>query len=320
MMTLSPPEIPPLQTMSAYKKSDATTSVTTKGTRRRVFAKRFFSTVLLWSVLGAVVLINHEAAYFVLIGATGLLALWEYFQMLQNKSISTFPYFGMVSAAIFFTCGFANLSLHPTHPIPLELPLLCVFIVALFVRQLFYKIPLNARVLEGIASTTFGLLYIPFLFLFIPKSIYLIPPHIPQHPSGCLYVFYMIVVAKFSDMGAYLVGSLIGRHKVVPHISPAKTWEGFGGAIAFSLIASLGLRALMPHQLGILNWIDAVVLGIGLSIAAVIGDLAESILKRCTNVKDSGKAFPGIGGILDLVDSLLFAAPLLYFYLTWKLS
>jgi phosphatidate cytidylyltransferase len=116
-------------------------------------------------------------------------------------------------------------------------------------------------------------------------------------------------------MGAYLTGSLIGKHKLVPHISPAKTWEGLGGALGFSLLASLGLFWLMPTQLSALNWTHAAVLGLLLGFAAVIGDLAESIVKRSTGVKDSGNFLPGIGGALDLIDSLLFTAPLLFFYL-----
>jgi phosphatidate cytidylyltransferase len=116
-------------------------------------------------------------------------------------------------------------------------------------------------------------------------------------------------------MGAYLTGSLIGRHPLVPHISPKKTWEGFFGALAFSLLASLGLFHLMPGHLSVLNQTHAVILGLLLGFAAVIGDLAESIIKRSTGVKDSGNMLPGIGGALDLIDSLLFTAPLLFFYL-----
>jgi phosphatidate cytidylyltransferase len=102
---------------------------------------------------------------------------------------------------------------------------------------------------------------------------------------------------------------------LIPHISPKKTWEGFVGALFFSLLASLGMFKLMPGHLSVLNWTHATVLGLILGFAAVIGDLAESIVKRSTGVKDSGNLLPGIGGALDLVDSLLFTAPLLFFYL-----
>jgi phosphatidate cytidylyltransferase len=125
----------------------------------------------------------------------------------------------------------------------------------------------------------------------------------------------LIAVTKFSDMGAYLTGSLIGKHQMIPHISPKKTWEGFAGALFFSLLASWGLLRLMPDKLSVLNWTHAAALGLLLGFAAVIGDLAESIVKRSTGVKDSGNLLPGIGGALDLLDSLLFTAPLLFFYL-----
>ena len=122
-------------------------------------------------------------------------------------------------------------------------------------------------------------------------------------------------MTKFSDMGAYVTGSLIGKHPLIPHISPKKTWEGFFGALVFSTGGACGLLALMPEQLKYLQQRDAVILGLVLGFAAIFGDLAESIIKRSCDLKDSGKFLPGIGGALDLIDSILFTAPLLYFYL-----
>ena len=91
--------------------------------------------------------------------------------------------------------------------------------------------------------------------------------------------------------------------------------EGFAGALLFSTAGSFGLRALLPQPLGALSAYDALFLGIGLGVFAVIGDLAESIIKRSTDQKDSGHLLPGIGGTLDLIDSILVTAPLLFFYL-----
>src|SRR6185503_11084438 len=138
--------------------------------------------------------------------------------------------------------------------------------------------------------------------------------------NGKYYVLYFILVTKFSDTGAYLVGSLIGRHKMIPRISPGKTWEGFGGAIVISTGASVLFAALAGPRLAGMNWMHAVLLGIVLSTAAVVGDLIESLFKREAGVKDSGQFFPGIGGILDLLDSLLFNAPLMYLYLRHVLT
>ena len=94
-----------------------------------------------------------------------------------------------------------------------------------------------------------------------------------------------------------------------------KRGKVFFGAIVFALLCSLTLYKLMPSQLSVLNWTHATVLGLLLGLAAVLGDLAESIIKRSTDVKDSGNLLPGIGGALDLLDSLLFTAPLLFFYM-----
>jgi phosphatidate cytidylyltransferase len=102
---------------------------------------------------------------------------------------------------------------------------------------------------------------------------------------------------------------------MTPHISAKKTWEGFFGALVFALLCSLILFKLMPGHLSALTWTHATILGLLLGFGAIVGDLAESIIKRSTDVKDSGNLLPGIGGALDLLDSLLFTAPLLFFYL-----
>jgi len=157
-------------------------------------------------------------------------------------------------------------------------------------------------------------MYVPWLLNFIQKINYF--PGV----NGTLYVLYFIVVTKFSDTGAYIVGSLIGRTKMIPRISPGKTWEGFAGAILFSVGASVGFGYLARNKMPELAPVHAILLGLILGITAVIGDLIESIFKREAGVKDSGGFFPGIGGILDLLDSLLFNAPLMYVYLRHVLT
>ena len=102
---------------------------------------------------------------------------------------------------------------------------------------------------------------------------------------------------------------------MIPRISPGKTWEGFGGAIAVSTLASVLFAHFFRAKLAGMTWYHAVILGVILSICAVVGDLIESLFKREAGVKDSGQFFPGIGGILDLLDSLLFNAPIMYLYL-----
>ena len=124
-----------------------------------------------------------------------------------------------------------------------------------------------------------------------------------------------MLITKFSDTGAYAVGSLIGKHKMIPRISPGKTWEGFAGAIVVSTAASILFYYFFGAHLKGMTYLHATILGIILSVSAVVGDLIESVFKREAGVKDSGSFFPGIGGILDLLDSLLFNAPIMYLYL-----
>ena len=285
--------------------------------KRAVFWRRGLSTVAMWLLLLGVILSGRPLAYFLLTAGLGLAGLWEFYGMLDHDRRPNFKLFGMLCAAVFFVGSFFVLQRHPGSPPSgnFEVGILLVFLLGVFGRQLFTRAAENIPPLETMAYTVFGLMYVPWLFNFISKLIYLVPRAPDGGLQGQYYVLYLIAVSKFSDMGAYLTGSVIGKHKMVPHISPAKTWEGFGGALAWSLLASYGLHALMPAKLGLLHGVDLLVLGLGLSVAAVIGDLAESILKRSTGVKDSGRMLPGIGGVLDLIDSLLFTAPLLFFYL-----
>jgi phosphatidate cytidylyltransferase len=188
--------------------------------------------------------------------------------------------------------------------------ILLVFAIGVFIRQFPQK--LNPQGIETMAVTLFGLIYVAWLSNFITRINF-------AFDTGKYFVMYLIVVTKFTDIGAYLTGSTIGRHKMIPRISPKKTWEGTVGGMVFAVgfsVASLYFPQIGPAltKTG-MNLYHAIVLGILLGGAAVIGDLAESLIKREANVKDSSTLLPGHGGALDLIDSLLFTAPLLYVYM-----
>ncbi|HEY5753876.1 MAG TPA: phosphatidate cytidylyltransferase [Chthoniobacterales bacterium] len=283
--------------------------------KKSVFFFRVLSTVGLWTLTLATILKGWETGFFLLIGVIGMTALWEYFGMLEQSGRHTFRIFGMVCGLVLFTgCFYFSRKDGPTRSYDFEILVLLAFMLGVFARQMFEKTR-DPAPLDTMAFTIFGLLYAAWLFSFVTKIVYIVPRNGDGSVAGQFYVLYLIAVTKFSDMGAYITGSLIGKHPLVPHISPAKTWEGFFGALAFSLLASFGLWWLLPGQLNALNATHCWVLGLVLGFAAIVGDLGESLIKRSTGVKDSGKFLPGIGGALDLVDSLLFTAPLLYFYL-----
>ena len=129
-------------------------------------------------------------------------------------------------------------------------------------------------------------------------------------PRGAWWVVFVLLGVWGFDTAAFFTGRYLGRHKLAPRISPAKTWEGAVGGLVLSITAAL---VLTVKPLGV-PWYLAILLGILLGVAAVIGDLAESLIKRQTQVKDSGQIMPGHGGMLDRLDSLIFAAIVVYVF------
>ncbi len=129
--------------------------------------------------------------------------------------------------------------------------------------------------------------------------------------DGLAWMFMVLVISWCGDTGGYFAGRFFGKHKLYPRVSPKKTWEGVAGGVAFAVGGVFAVRAI---GLPALNPMDCVVLGTGLCLAGVVGDLSESMLKRAFDVKDSGWFMPGHGGLLDRIDSVLFVAPLVYGY------
>lgn len=132
-------------------------------------------------------------------------------------------------------------------------------------------------------------------------------------PEGSKLIFFLLLVVWLGDTGAYYVGKRFGRHKLSPRISPKKTIEGLMGGVIFSILAAVTIHYTFFPAFPLLH---AVIAGMILSVAGVIGDLAESMWKRSADVKDSGHLIPGHGGFLDRFDSILFTAPILYCYWT----
>ena len=128
--------------------------------------------------------------------------------------------------------------------------------------------------------------------------------------SGFWWLLTLLLSVWGFDTGAFFAGHFFGRHKLAPSISPGKTWEGVAGGLVVSVAAAL-LFTVRP--LGV-SWYLAVILGLLIGIAATLGDLAESLIKRQTHVKDSGQIMPGHGGVLDRIDSLLFAVIVVYLF------
>ncbi len=163
------------------------------------------------------------------------------------------------------------------------------------------------RAVEDIGKAALG-----FLYVSVPLGLLLL---MVRHPKGHLWILWLFTVIFAGDTGAFYVGRSLGRHKLYPAVSPGKTWEGavgglFAGVAAgliFSSFFRVGGSAL---QVGLLAG--------SLSVCGQIGDLVESMVKRGAGVKDSGRILPGHGGLLDRVDGVLFAIPVLYMFVTWS--
>ena len=157
------------------------------------------------------------------------------------------------------------------------------------------------------AAPVLGLFYIPYFLHFV------YPLYAPE--QGFYYVLLLLLLVWGYDTGAYITGSLLGKHRLFPQLSPKKSWEGVFGGWTLALIAAVLSFLWIPGSFSLPDAaLHGLVLSILISVFTQLGDLFESKLKRTANVKDSGVFFPGHGGMLDRIDGLLFALPVFYFY------
>ena len=282
--------------------------------RRRVFASRLISTVILWTVIVVAFVFQKEWLVLSVCGFLGLAGVAEYARLTRCAGGMGLydALLVLVALAWWAVAGFWTMKNHTEPPLWLDLAALVLVVHGSFLICLRRSLD-GMHTLQRIFITIFGGVYAVVFFGFVLRLMYF--RSTGQGMTGMHIALFLIMVTKFSDMGAYAVGVLFGRHKMIPHISPAKSWEGFVGAFLGSFTAAAVLMALMPEKLAPLTWTHALLIAPVLCVVAVVGDLAESVLKRCTAIKDSGHTLPGIGGILDLTDSLIFTAPVFYFYL-----
>jgi phosphatidate cytidylyltransferase len=243
---------------------------------------------------------------FVMIAALALAAgLFEFYSLtkkLELKGDASIAYLG--SAALFVNFLFDSPAKFPD----LLLATIAAFAAAVLVTQTFRFQKDFTRMLVGAGVTVLGPLYIAFLGGFLVAIRVGFENHL--HLSTHLLGFFFLVLMG-SDTGAYFTGKAIGKHKLIPKISPGKTWEGLVGgfvaAAAFAALATAWFFPELPYQVSI-------PLAVVMSGVGVLGDLAESAMKRGAGAKDAAAILPGHGGFLDRLDSLLLNAPLLYYF------
>ena len=298
---------------AAMAQPTATLEAASMASGMRNLIRRFFSSVLLVSLtLGAIFWFPLWVYALVVCGFVGV-ALYEFFTMVRHRGILVHRPLS-IGLGIVFTGLVAWRSLVEPGLVPT--PVLGagataiswmwdIFwpatIVIIFIRQFTRENTFEA--LGGLATTLFGLAYIAALFSYL----FYIRTTFPA--QGQWLVLFLILITKLGDVGAYAIGNLLGRHTLIARISPRKTVEGFIGAVFVSGISAVIFRSMLGRPVTPLL---ALGLGLFLGVCGQLGDLAESLIKRDCQVKDSGTLIPGLGGILDVIDSLLFTAPLFY--------
>lgn len=244
------------------------------------------------------------------IAALAVVGIWEYVQLLRSKDLDA-PFWLLAVLAVCFV--FANYLAVLNIGLSLVLGLVIIaFFFSLFLYH-FYKIE-NAIV--NLATSFFGACYVAVPLGLMIKILY------PAASAGStmdgrVWLTYLIVVTKITDVGAYFGGKLWGNSKLAPLLSPKKTIAGSIAGFFVAVVVSIFFYLfgkMMPDTLFRMNFIEALVLGGILGIFSQLGDLAESLLKRDAKVKDSNKIV-GMGGVLDTLDSLLFTTPIVYLYL-----
>lgn len=302
-----------------------------------VLLQRSISTVVLLGLLAGALWWNHELGYYGLVCIFCILTAWEWRHMLVRSGKAAQPNLSFLFGAVYpvllavvcYETKFESSISFGYNYRPFLFPLLTalaapvLLVIAAFIREMRHPI-VGSRPLRSVAATLLSFLYPGWLFAFAIPAL-----HLAYINEGSVFfsivmcVLWVILVTKMSDIFAYVSGFLLGgrffTRRLIPHISPKKTWEGIIGSWILTNVAGI---ALVFPMFGVssLLWGQVVTLIVCITlmfILAVFGDLAGSLVKRSLNVKDSGSLLPGIGGVFDLIDSPAFTVPFLYFLLAW---
>lgn len=246
---------------------------------------------------------------------TGLILLigtqFEYYTMIRNTGVKPQMIAGLVAGtSVYIVSTLIASGLLPFNSFLALTPILIIITIA----ELYRK---QDQPFDSLAHTFFAIFYTALPFSMFPFAAFsqsgmntILPHEGILFSPGIIIGFFILLWAH--DTGAYITGTSIGRHKLMPRISPGKTWEGcFGGFLASVIIAWL-----LADWFGVISTVQWIIVSVIISVAGTYGDLVESMLKRSMDVKDSGTALPGHGGFLDRFDSTILSFPLVYLFIT----
>lgn len=261
---------------------------------------RVLTALVLLPVLFAAIWLGGPIYFSVLATLGIVLGLIEYYSLTQKVGARSGYFIGLVA-----TLGLLAAFYFGRHD--LIGPILGALVIVELIAQVLSNRDLPST-LTGSASTIFGVAYVSLLGGYIIALRVISDPR-PEMPEKLLTLFFIVVFA--GDTGAYYTGRLLGRHRLAPRISPAKTVEGAFGGLAGNLIAAAIAHFTFFPELPVKHILP---LALVMGTMGILGDLCESMLKRGAQTKDASQLIPGHGGLLDRLDSMLFNAPLLYFY------
>jgi len=262
---------------------------------------RIFSSMFMIAVTAAAII--YEWAFILGIVALTVGGLYEFFHMIKRKGIPIYSYFGiLIGVAI-------PLTIYGRFELTRNWEFLLIVMAFLTILLFQFARKDNTNAIVGISTTMFGVFYVSWLLSFLIRVRFLLPDI-----AGVKLLAFILIVTKAGDIGALLVGSVLGKNPLFPRVSPNKSIEGCVGSFCFSVAAAVLCSALLPP--GLLPLWKVALMGFFFGGMGQLGDLSESLIKRDCNVKDSGKFLPGLGGVLDIIDSLLFSVPVFYLYMS----
>lgn len=234
--------------------------------------------------------------------------LYEFFSLVKKKDIPIYSYMGIFIGILI------PISIYTKFELTKNWELLFIVLAFLLILLMQFGRKDSNNAIVGISTTLFGILYVSWFFSFLVKIRLLLPG-----VDGVKLLAFILLVIKSGDIGALLIGSKFGRRPLLPRISPNKSVEGCLGNFAFSIAVAIIFKSFLPVHLHFPLW-QVAVMGAFFGGIGQLGDFSESLIKRDCHVKDSGNVLPGMGGVLDMIDSLLFAAPAFYLYMNSALS
>ena len=271
-----------------------------------VMAKRFLTAIIGMPAIFFIVSNKSQFIFFLFILMIIAMALKEFFSMAlpdESQSASLFLMIlgCLIPVSVFYEANSGIASIGGISSIPMGV---CVLVVTII---FFYHILFSPKVdtaLNQISIKILGIFYVALLFSYVIL--------LRLKPEGVELVFFLICITWAGDTGAYMLGTWKGKRALSPAISPNKTIEGAMGSTVSGIVIAVVFKMFFLCQLSLIH---CIVLAVGINVMNQFGDLSESLIKRTFNAKDTGNVFPGHGGVLDRIDSFLFAAPFLFYYI-----